>query len=157
MQPAVDILASGSGGIPPRRPEAEKPETEPLVKPASAEEAQPLRRSTTTAIIRPSGDQADIAFQLNREEREVFRAAFTEGKRPADMTADERDTLRQASDRISQLVDDAIAKNAENRERVEKAVHEWYGRLVQGEGRAPGELIRLLHQAAMGELDDPAG
>ena len=99
-------------------------------------------------------DQAELNFSLTREEKEVFVNAFSKDQDPATMSEDDQETLQKAAERISKFVEEAIAKKAENRKRIEKAVSEWYDKISNGEGKGPAELIHLLHQAAMGTLGD---
>ena len=98
-------------------------------------------------------DSVEISFYLSREERAVFAEAFANGKNPADMTEKEKSVLQQASERISKYIDEAIAKNSENRDRTEKAVREWYSGIVKGDDKKPVDMLQILRRAAIGQLD----
>ena len=171
MLPTIDTTLTSpgvGGGAPVRHPETEKAieayKTKAPVEPKlKTEETAPredtyqssAERSKTDIVGRK--DQVEINFQLTMEERDAFLAAFKSKQDPATMTPEERDTLQKASERISKFVDEAIARNADNRERVEKAVGEWYSRLTKGETEGPLDLVNLLRQAAMGNLDEFGG
>lgn len=98
-------------------------------------------------------DQAEINFQLTRDERDVFLNAMSGREDPQEMTEDEQNTLQKVSERLEKLIEEATAKETERVERLERAVKEWYSRLSNGKHKAPADLIRLISQAAMGVVD----
>lgn len=104
------------------------------------------------AEVKKDKDRVEINLALTREERDAFVSAFNNKQEPLEMTEEEKEALRNASERISKFIDEAIARNSDNRERVEKAVGEWYHMITKGEHQRPTELITLLRQAAMGNL-----
>lgn len=169
MLPNIDTINPGASGVvPPKRPEVDKameayrtasssdqPE-EIAAKRALAAREQTGPSKSKTEIMPAQQDRADLKFRLSAEERDAFQAAFDAKQDPATMSPEERETLKKASERISKFIEEAAAKSADNRERVEKAVSEWYSRLSKGEREGPIDLINLLRQAAMGKLDDLA-
>lgn len=167
MLPTIDTINPGvGGGVPPRRPEAEKaveayktpsvrenPEEGRISRIADSREQVQALKSKNESTDRGM-DRVEINLQLSREERDAFQAALASKQDPDSMSSDERETLKKASERITKFIEDTVARNADNRERVEKAVSEWYSRLSKGERDGPIDLINLLRQAAMGNLDD---
>ncbi len=136
-----------------KTPETQKPEPAQEERRESGAAGQPAARRSTA--IRYNGrDSAEINFSLTQEERDAFINAFSSKQDPATMTEEERSVLQQASERINKYIDEAIANNTEKRERVEKAVREWYSSIAKGEDQGPTDLIHLLRKAAMGQLSD---
>lgn len=155
MLPNIEFYnQAANGAVQVRNPEPEKAiETAKAAAEKGNEAAAANAQSAKTADNREKRDQAEINFSVSREERDAFMAVFSEKQDPAAMSPEERETLRKASERITKFVEEAIARNASNRERVEKAVGEWYSRMTNGEHRGPTDLVDLLRQAAMGNLD----
>lgn len=158
MLPNIDYVsqAAGSGQNLSPRVETEKaieayktPPAEPTVE--QRDEFVQAEKSGTRIL--QSKDKADINFTLSREERDAFIAAFSSKQDSASMTNGEKETLKKASERISKFIDEAITRNSDNREKVEKAVGEWYSRITKGE-QGPMDLIELMRKAAMGTLDN---
>lgn len=102
---------------------------------------------------RQKNDQVELNFSLTREERDAFINAFAEKQDPATMTEEEKENLQSAAERIAKYVEETISKNGERRERVEKAVGEWYSRISKRELEGNFDLIDLLRKAATGQLD----
>lgn len=150
MLPNIDY-ANGvaGGGAPVKRPETEKPTQETYAEKIALKSQ--AKKSETG--IRQVKDQVEINFSLTREEREAFTTAFSSKQDPAKMSEEENTTLKAASERISKFIDEAISRNSDNRERIEKVMGEWYSRMTQGK-QGPVDLVNLLRQAAMGNLDD---
>lgn len=146
MLPNVDIIA---GGTPVRQLEIERAAEAAPAPQAQTNQGEQARKSQTG--IHQIQDRVEINFSLSREERDAFVTAFSSKQDPAVMSEEEKATLRKASERISSFIDDAIARNTDNRERVEKAMKEWYSRITHGE--SPADLVDLLRKAAMGNLD----
>lgn len=120
----------------------------------NVQQTQKAGRSGTRSYDRnATQDQAEINFQLTREERDVFLNVMSGREEAGAMTEEEQTTLQKVSERIEKLIEDADAKDSERAERLEKAVKEWYNRLSNGKHKAPVDLIRLIHQAAMGVAD----
>jgi hypothetical protein len=163
MLPILDSLNPGAGGVIPPRPEHDRvadayrtSERKTEVRVREDDQYQSRSRSTDVLPAKPDGrDQVELNFHLTLEERDAFQAAFGSKQNPDVMSPEEKETLQKAAERISSYIDEAIARNSDNRERVEKAVGEWYSRLTKGESK-PMDLINLLRQAAMRTLDDPA-
>ncbi len=100
-------------------------------------------------------DRVEFNLQLTREERDAFAVAFAaEEEERAELTAEEREVVRKASERIVKYLDESIARSKENREKMEKAVGEWYSRLSKGESWGGTDLLQLFRRAAAGEFDD---
>lgn|GEM_PF-2844319 len=100
-----------------------------------------------------NNDLIELNFSLTREERDAFIQAFSDKQDPATMTQEEKDNLQSASERIAKYVEETIAKNTERRERVEKAVGEWYSRISKRELEGQFDLLELLEKAASGQID----
>ncbi len=98
-------------------------------------------------------DQAEINFQLTREERDVFLNAISGDESVEEMTKQEQETLQKTAERIEKLIEDADTRTAEGRERLDKAIKEWYTRLANGKHKPPTDLIRLIQAAAAGRTD----
>lgn len=167
MLPTIDTTNPGVGSVTPQpRPEAER--VAEVYRTSRAEERPEARKGARiddrgdsyqasrakTEAVGASADQVEINFQLTMEERDAFLAAFSSKQDPATMSPEEKETLQKASERISKYIEEAISRNRDNRERVEKAVGEWYSRMSRGERDGPADLVQLLRQAAMGNLDD---
>lgn len=139
------------------RVKSEKGTTRVAEKTAPAEKAAASgavsgRKKPGEATAIPQ-DQATFNMSVTREERDALVAALSGGDEAKSLSQEEKETARAAADRISKHLDDAMAKNAESRAKVEKAVTEWYAKLSRGEQRSATELIDLLHKAAAGLLD----
>lgn len=98
-------------------------------------------------------DQAEINFQLTREERDVFLNAISGDESVEEMTKQEQETLQKAAERIEKLIEEADTRTAEGRERLDRAVKEWYSRLANGKHKPPTDLLRLIQAAAAGKTD----
>lgn len=110
-------------------------------------------RSDAEKLKKPAArDQAEINFQMTREERDVFLGAMSGRERVSDMTENEQRLMEKAAERLERLIETAEAKDAAGRERVDKAVKEWYLRLSNGK-QPPSDLLTLIRDAAAGKLD----
>lgn len=113
------------------------------------------RSETALRQQRPSakgGDQAEINFQMSREEREVFLSVMTGREKASEMSETEQKLMEKASERLDKLIEAATSRDTASRERMDKAVKEWYLRLSNGK-QPPANLLNLITQAANGELD----
>ena len=110
-------------------------------------------RSSTTAITKRFNDQADIAFQLTREERDVFLDYVTGETDSESLTDQEEITLQRVTERLSKLIEEADARSAKGRNRINAAMKQWFSRLSGGK-EVPAHLIDLIQQAAQGKMDD---
>jgi hypothetical protein len=110
-------------------------------------------RSDTGAVRKPSqrGDQAEINFQMSREEREVFLSAMSGREEVSEMSEAEQEMMERATERLDKLIEAASARDTASRERVDKAVKEWYLRLSNGK-QPPADLLTLIRQSAAGKL-----
>lgn len=99
------------------------------------------------------GDQAEINFQLTKEERDAFLNAMSGQENPSDMTEREQTALQRASERVQKLMDDAAARTTDRTDRLDKAIREWYSRLSNGKYSAPPNLLQLIQQAAAGNMN----
>ncbi|MDR0363085.1 MAG: hypothetical protein LBJ46_10450 [Planctomycetota bacterium] len=97
-------------------------------------------------------DIFELSFHLTQEERDSLVKAFSKGEALAER---EQSTLRSTAERISKAIEETLAQRSEKRERVEKAVSEWYSKIAKGEARQPLELVKLLRMAALGQFDFP--
>jgi hypothetical protein len=97
-------------------------------------------------------DSLELSFHLTPEERDAMVRAFSKGEA---LDREERSTLRTTAERISKAIDETLAMRSENRDRVEKAVAEWYSKIAHGESGQPFELIKLLRMASLGQFDFP--
>ena len=119
-------------------------------------EGAPIARtgkSKTDSYLRAGQDQAEINFQLTREERAVFLGAMSGQEDPKQMTEQEQGTLQKAAERIEKLLEDATTRRTDRTDRLDKAIKEWYSRLSNGKHKVPADLIRLIQQAAAGDLN----
>ena len=115
-----------------------------------------MRADSEKIGIFNQSDEVRLALSLSPEERRVMLSVFDEGEDAGSLSKEERETLRDAAERISKYLDEAMARSRNDRERVEKAFGEWFSRLTKGERQGPLDLINLLRQAAMGTLGDAA-
>lgn len=121
--------------------------------PATQKTANATKPSTRKYEKAGTKDQAEINFQVTREERDAL-VNYVSGKEDVkDMTEDEQETLQKVSERIQKMIENAEAKSTERGERLDKAVKEWYNRLTNGKDKAPINLTRLITLAAMGITD----
>ena len=173
MIPNIDPVAPTSVGA--QATSVKRPETDKIVETyqtanvrdtASFEETESSARPTSktgTSIISmhsdaakqlraATGDQAEINFQLTREEREAFLSAMTGRERVSEMSEGEQRLVEKVSERLEKLIETADAKDAASRERVDKAVKEWYLRLSNGK-QPSSDLLTLIRDAAAGKLD----
>ncbi len=97
-------------------------------------------------------DQAGINFQMTREEREVFLSAMSGRERVSEMSENEQKLMEKSAERLEKLIEAADARDAASREKLDKAVKEWYIRLANGK-QPPGDLLWLISQAAAGKLE----
>lgn len=126
-------------------------------EPTAAAVVQKNRKSaagSTTQLIgvRLGQDTAELGFLLTREEREVFVNAISGRESPEEMSDEEQELLQKTSERIDKLIEDAMSRTTENRERIDSAVKEWYSRLSNGKLEAGEDLLFLIRKAARGEL-----
>lgn len=159
MLPRIDSITQGvsaaAGYEAPARQETEKPVQTTPTRTETEPERKMRQKATETFPAREQRDQVDIHFTLSREEREAFAAALSNRKNPdGEMTEEEKQTVQKASERITKFIDATIARNQQSREKVEKAVSEWYSKLSRDEPSGPFDLIQLLREAAMGNLDE---
>lgn len=117
------------------------------------ERQKPEPASATQILRRKLGqDVAEMGFLLTREEREVFVNAASGREKPEEMTGEEQDLLQKTSERLEKLLDEAMSRQSENRERIDTAVKEWYLRLSNGKREAGEDLLHFIRKAARGEL-----
>jgi hypothetical protein len=121
---------------------------------ASKRSEDPKDKSSTNrnSDRRRPKDSLELSFHLTPEERDAMVRAFSIGEA---LDREERSTLRTTAERISKAIDETLALRSENRDRVEKAVAEWYSKIAQGENGQPFELIKLLRMASLGQFDFP--
>jgi hypothetical protein len=98
-------------------------------------------------------DEAQLALSLNQVEKDVLTSVFAEGRETESLSEEEKETLQNVSQRISQFIDQALARHNSSREQVDQALGEWFSRLTKGEHQGPFDLINLFHAAAMDNLD----
>lgn len=115
--------------------------------------SQVKARERTTDVVRRIDDQADIAFQMTREEREVFLGYISGEEEIDQLTDQEKITLERVTERIEKLIEEADARSTKGRGRITLAMKEWYSRLANGK-QAPENLIDLIQRAAQGMMDD---
>lgn len=115
-------------------------------------EAVRSKQRPTDVILRLE-DQADISFQLTREEREVFLSYASGEEEPSQMTQQEQTTLQRVAERLDKLIEESDARSAKGRSRIDAAMKEWYSRLASGK-QAPERLIDLIKLASQGQMDD---
>lgn len=129
-------------------------ETKEARAPDAVERTGQVRsRDTATDIVRRIDDQADIAFQMTREEREVF-LGYVSGEEELDQLTDqEKITLERVTERVEKLIEQADARSTKGRDRINVAMKEWYSRLANGK-QAPENLIALIQRASQGMMDD---
>lgn len=165
IDPATPSVAAGAGGQT-RRPEMDKVveayNTVQAKEQVSYEEgdvarsstdvvnrvATPEAKSRVQATQRPQ-DKAEINFQLTREEREVFVNALSGKEDPSEMSEREQTVLQKTAERIEKILDEARTFDTESRERLDKAVKEWYTRLSNGKHEAPADLLSLIRKASV--------
>lgn len=144
---AADIYKSSKSG-------AEETSLEVAENNIIEKRAEKARNAKATEVkTRSTQDQVEINFTLSPEERDVFNAALTSEETPPPLSPEEKATLKKASERLSKFIEGAVSKNGERRDRVEKAMTEWYSRISKNELKGPSDLIQLLHSAASGGLD----
>lgn len=173
MFPYIDTTTTSAGigaGAQARRPDLEnvaeieqvqtlqnKNNYEETPEAKAADVAQKSRKSTSGSAtqvigVRLGQDSAELGFHLTREEREVFVNAISGKESPEEMSEEERQLLQKTSERIDQLIEAAMSRTTENRERIDSAVKEWYARLSKGKLEAGEDLLTLIRKAARGEL-----
>lgn len=174
MLPTIDTTTTsagiGAGAAQTRRPDlenlAEVPQSQTIqtknnydeapepTSPAAFQKSRKSAAGNTTQLIgiRLGQDTADLGFLLNRQEREVFVNAISGRESPEEMSAEEQELLQKTSERIDKLIEDALSRTTENRERIDSAVKEWYSRLSNGKLEAGEDLLFLIRKAARGEL-----
>lgn len=108
------------------------------------------RQSKTRVLTR---DEADINFQLTREERDVFINAISGAESVKDMSEEEQKTLQKTAERIEKILEAVDTRTEEGRQRADLAIKEWYSRLANGKFKAPSDLLRLIQAAALGQED----
>lgn len=106
-------------------------------------------------------DQVELQFALTRDEKAAFSrysASREEGEdnKSAFVSDEDRKRMQEAAERIATAMEEQIAKNNQSRQRVEKAVTEWYS-ILSGDDRDaktnPLAFIGILRDAAMGKFD----
>lgn len=161
-RPEVDKALEAYGSSPSQAKPAEQVRSRDSVQQREAREAQktaegsPASRtakSKTDTYLKQGQDQAEINFQLTREERAVFLNAMSGREDPSEMTEEEQGTLQRASERIEKFIEEASTRRTDRSDRLEKAIKEWYTRLSNGKHKAPSDLVRLIQQAAAGNVD----
>lgn len=159
---AIEAYNSNASAAPRVKSADEQVQSGGAVRRKEAREAQravegaPVARtgkSKTDTYLRQGQDQAEINFQLTREERAVFLGAMSGQDDPEQMTEQEQGTLQKAAERIEKLLEDATTRKTDRTDRLDKAIKEWYSRLSNGKHKAPADLIRLIQQAAAGDLN----
>lgn len=177
MMPNIDPATTSAnlGAATPATPQIRRPEMDKALEayqtapqpatgasPYEAGEAQKTgavdrmrdpKKSATQILAAKLTDQAEIGFQMTREEREVFLNAMSRQESPQDMTEEEQTTLQKVSERIEKMIEDSSTRNQEKLDRLDKAIKEWYNRLAGGKHKAPADLVRLIQQAAAGNLN----
>ncbi len=108
-------------------------------------------RQSKTRIL--SRDEADINFQLTREERDVFINAISGNESVQEMSEEEQKLLQKTAERIEKILAAVDTRTEEGRERADMAIKEWYSRLANGKFKAPTDLLRLIQAAALGQED----
>ncbi|MDR1520941.1 MAG: hypothetical protein LBU23_12495 [Planctomycetota bacterium] len=98
-------------------------------------------------------DEVQLALSLNQEEKDVLTSVFAEGQETESLSETEKETLQDVSQRISQFIDQTLARHNSSREQVDQALDEWFSRLTRGERQGPFDLINLFHAAATGSID----
>ena len=137
----------------------------PGVARAYADQQSGIRTPGTSGDTKASGravkdqDQAHLDFALSQEEKLAF-SRYLEDKDNGEnveetLPEDSQNVMKTAAERITKAIDETIARNTESRERVEKAVSEWYNSLSRGEsdGERPRNFIEILRAVAMGKFD----
>ncbi|MCD8138362.1 MAG: hypothetical protein LUE17_01040 [Planctomycetaceae bacterium] len=120
----------------------------------TAQSAHPVReRSGATDVVKRLEDQAEIAFQMTREERDVF-TSYVSGEETVDQMSElEQRTLERVAERLERLIAEADARTETGRKRMNLALREWYQRLAGGK-QSPENLIDLIQMATQGRMDD---
>ncbi|MCD8350246.1 MAG: hypothetical protein LUC93_06510 [Planctomycetaceae bacterium] len=115
---------------------------------------QPVRtRTGSTDVLKRGEDQAEIAFQMTREEREVF-TSYVSGEETIDqMSEAEKRMLERVAERLERLIAEADTRTETGRKRMDLALREWYQRLAGGK-QSPEHLIDLIQMATQGRMDD---
>ncbi len=121
--------------------------------PSPSRKAAAESKPKTDVYLRPGQDQAEINFQLTREEREAFINAISGQEKPEDMAEEEQTALQRAAERVEKLIEEALTRSTDRGERLDKAIKEWYTRLTNGKYKAPPDLISLIQQAAAGNVN----
>lgn len=113
------------------------------------------RNGSQKAEAKPGPDQVELNFALNQDEKIAFGRLFADRKdeEPDIFTQEDQELVKKAAERITRAIDEVIAKNTKTRERVEKAVSEWYSALAGGEPTPPLQFLNILRQVAMGRYD----
>lgn len=118
------------------------------------------RRETDTVIPKTAKDQVELQFSLNQEEKAAFTRYLKNREQDAEAAAElrkeDQELMKKAAERITKAADENIAKNEVTRQRVEKAVSEWYSVLTGDDEeakRSPVGFIQILRQIALGKFD----
>ncbi len=120
----------------------------------AATATQQVRTKTgSTDVVKRGEDQAEIAFQMTREEREVFTSYISGDETVDQMSEAEQRTLERVSERLERLIEEADARSETGRKRMNLALREWYQRLAGGK-QSPENLIDLIQMATQGRMDD---
>lgn len=155
LQNGMPVESYGRGG------ENQRP-TSVRYKAADATKPAEGGSSSATAVVAEKKrsesdnrtDQVTINLSLSPEEKDAFGKAFSDKGNLSTMSEEEKQALKEASERIGKFIDDTVSKNQDKREKVEKAVREWYSRITKGKETGPTEFISLLRAAAMGTLEE---
>lgn len=170
---AVGAAASVSGAAQSQRAEMDRVIEAYKVAPVAADEAKVGAEAgqasrTAAAVARPEAiktkrnandlfkrpdDQAEVAFQVTREEREVFLNYASGNEDIDELSEHEQTTLQRVAERLDKLIEAASERNAKGMNRINAAMKEWYSRLAGGK-EAPEQLIALIQRASQGKMDD---
>ena len=103
--------------------------------------------------VPPGSDRVELNFSLSQGEKAAFSRLFSSRGEPG-LSKTDLDLAQKAAERITKTFDEAVAtKDVKTRERVEKAVSEWYSVLASGERASPFEFLDILRQVSMGNFD----
>lgn len=108
------------------------------------------------AEAKAAKDAAELIFTLTPEEQQAFRryvSSREEGNDATVLDQNDYELVEKAAERIAKAMEETIAMNQQSREKVDKAVSEWYSLLSKGESKSPFELVNLLRAVAMGKYD----
>lgn len=156
---------TSDAAAPERDRERVKPETGRLQEAAKAyteRQRVPGAQKTEQADPQAKQDQVELQFALTREEKAAFSrylASRDEGEddTSAFISDEDRERMQEAAERIANAMEEQIAKNNQSKQRIDRAVSEWYS-VLSGDDREaktnPLAFIGFLRDAAMGKFDD---